>query len=293
VTARVLYGRRSNLAQHESFLRYRGFRWLVVAVVLCGAAIAVFWSTYAPGFHLKHSGGSWLGYTLGTTGALLMLWLTAFGLRKRAITSGNWSLRGWLSAHVYLGLSLTVVVTLHTGFQFSWNLHTVAYALMLVAIASGAVGAFLYWYMPERLSDDRQGQTKKQMLEILRGLDARIFDCAQPLSNEQAQIVRLSLTRTTLEGGLFERLADRYPRCGNARALAAIPALKQNADAAQAETLDRIADLLRTKADTLKRLRRYVQIRAVLESWLYIHVPATFAMLAAVTAHIVSVFFYW
>src|SRR5437773_10684564 len=75
VTARVLYGRRSNLAQHESFLRYRGFRWLIVAVVLCGAAIAAFWSTYAPGFRLKHSGGSWLGYTLGTSGSRLMLWL--------------------------------------------------------------------------------------------------------------------------------------------------------------------------------------------------------------------------
>jgi hypothetical protein len=265
----------------------------VVATILCTAAIAAFWFRYAPGFQLKHSGGSWLGYTLGTTGALLMLWLTAFGLRKRAITPGNWALRGWLSAHVYLGLSLIVVVTLHTGFQFGWNLHTAAYALMLVVIASGAFGAFLYWTMPERLSDDRQGQTKKQMLEILRGLDARIFDCAQPLSNEQASIVRLSLTRTALEGGLLERLANQYPRCGNARALAAIPALKRNADTAQAETLDRVADLMRTKADTLKRLRRYVQIRALLESWLYVHVPTTFAMLAAVTAHIVSVFFYW
>jgi hypothetical protein len=31
----------------------------------------------------------------------------------------------------------------------------------------------------------------------------------------------------------------------------------------------------------------------MLEIWLYIHVPFTFALIAALTAHIVSVFFYW
>jgi hypothetical protein len=165
-------GKRPGGIHHESFLRYRHFRWLIVAIILCVGAIAAFWFKYAPGgFRLQHSGGTWLGYTLGTTGALLMLWLTAFGVRKRAITQGNWSLRAWLSAHVYLGLSLVVIVTLHTGFQFGWNLHTAAYALMLVVIASGAVGAVFYYIMPERLGEVRHGATKKQMLEILRSLN--------------------------------------------------------------------------------------------------------------------------
>jgi hypothetical protein len=265
-----------------------------VAATVTGAAIVAFWFCYAPGgFRLQHSGGSWLGYTLGTAGALLMLWLTAFGLRKRAMTSGNWSLRAWLSAHVYLGLSLVVIVTLHSGFQFGWNIHTAAYALMLLVVASGLVGALLYLYLPPHLSEERHGMTKKQMLEILRGLDSRILDAAQPLDNEQAQFVQLSLTRTILEGGLFQRLTNRYKRCGNGQALAGIPVLQQNAAGAQAEALGRIASLLKSKSDILAQLRRYVQIRALLEGWLYVHVPATFAMLAAVTAHIVSVFFYW
>jgi hypothetical protein len=36
-----------------------------------------------------------------------------------------------------------------------------------------------------------------------------------------------------------------------------------------------------------------MRLKALLEIWLYVHVPATFALLAALAAHIVSVFYYW
>ncbi len=51
--------------------------------------------------------------------------------------------------------------------------------------------------------------------------------------------------------------------------------------------------LLQRKAAALSRIRRHVRIRAMLEIWLYVHVPLTFALIAALAAHIISVFFYW
>ena len=33
--------------------------------------------------------------------------------------------------------------------------------------------------------------------------------------------------------------------------------------------------------------------RALLEIWLYVHVPLTVVLIAALIAHVVSVFFYW
>ena len=56
---------------------------------------------------------------------------------------------------------------------------------------------------------------------------------------------------------------------------------------------DKVVKLLIRRQTQLARIRRHLRIRALLEIWLYVHVPATVALLAALFAHILSVFFYW
>ena len=101
----------SQVATHETFLAHRGFLYLKIALVLSILSIVLYLVLDYPA---GHNGGTWLGYGLGTVGALLIVWLMWFGMRKRSYGAGNWSLKGWLSAHVYLGLSLIIVATLHT-----------------------------------------------------------------------------------------------------------------------------------------------------------------------------------
>jgi len=42
-----------------------------------------------------------------------------------------------------------------------------------------------------------------------------------------------------------------------------------------------------------ERIGRDLQYRALLQVWLYFHVPLSFALLAALTAHVISVFYFW
>jgi hypothetical protein len=241
----------------------------------------------------RANGGSWYGYTLGTIATLLILWLTLLGVRKRAMTAGRWSLKGWTSAHVYLGLSLIVIATLHTGFQFGWNVHTLAYALMMLVIASGAWGIAAYAFVPQMLSDNREELTQPQMRDALRAIDRQLNDAAQPLDPADAAIVDRSIDQDPFSGGLWRRLSGHNSRCATEAAQRAIRTRIGSRPDVATDPLDRVDALLERKAGMLTRLRRHLRLKAILEIWLYVHVPITFALIAALAAHIVSVFFYW
>ena len=159
---------------------------------------------------------------LGTIGAGLIVWLSLLGIRKRAMTRGRWSLKAWTSAHVYLGLALIVIGTLHTGFQFGWNVHTLAYVLMMLVILSGIYGISVYGMLPQGLSDSRSEMTGPQMIEAVNSLDKQIQISAQPLSDEDSAVVIGSLGEDPFGGGVWRRLSGSYPRCGNMRRAAAI-----------------------------------------------------------------------
>ncbi|HWC62900.1 MAG TPA: hypothetical protein VG501_04705 [Rhizomicrobium sp.] len=295
IQKQVQFRTRAAHAKHEGFLRYAGYRWLKIATALLILVVAAFdFLEGRPGFRLRHMGGTWFGYTTGTIGALLILWLAALGIRKRAMTDGSWSLKAWVSAHVYLGLSLIVIVSLHSGFQFGWNIHTLAYALMMLVILSGVFGVIVYNYLPQKLSENRGETTQKQMQEMIRSLDGRLAEAARPLGQSTAQLVRSSLEKTRIGGNLWQRLSGRQRRCPTTVARTRLTRTRETmTDGPEAAALERVIHLLEQKEAVLKKARRHIQLRSWLEVWLYIHVPATFALIAALTAHIVSVFFYW
>ena len=270
---------------HEGFLRHRSFRWLKIAL---GASLISVLAYFLADVEPRPNGGSWLGYTLGTIGALLIVWLSLLGIRKRAVTPGKWSLKAWTSAHVYLGLSLIVIATLHTGFQLGWNVHTLAYALMMLVILSGALGTWLYATLPAALSSNREEMTQGQMVEAIGALDRQLNDAAQPLARAQADLVLKALSEDPFEHGLWRRLSGNYPRCATQAAIEGL-ALSGLTDAA----VERVEKLMVRRKAQLERLRRHMRLRGMLEVWLYVHVPATIALIAALLAHIVSVFYYW
>ncbi len=283
-------GEVGDVAAHEGFLRYRRFRWLKVAL---GVSLFLILVYLFVDVQPRHNGGSWLGYLLGTIGLLLIVWLSLLGIRKRAITRGRWSLKAWTSAHVYLGLALIVIGTLHTGFQFGWNVHTVAYALMILVILSGIYGISVYAMLPQSLSDVRSEMTAPQMIDAVITLDKQVRAAAQTLSDTDSAVVLSSLGEDPFGGGAWRRLAGSYPSCGNRRALQIMRGRLADSSGREQTTVEQVVTLLERKAAALQRIRSYAQRRALLEVWLYIHVPLTFALLAALAAHIVSVFFYW
>ncbi len=275
---------------HESFLAHNSYQWLKIATFISVFVITIYAMTDVTP---RHNGGSWYGYVLGTVGFGLIIWLTLLGVRKRRMTRGHWSLKAWTSAHVYLGLSLIIIGTLHTGFQFGWNVHTLAYGLMMFVIISGIFGISAYSVLPQAMSANRDEMTENQMLASIRSMDRQLHDAAQPLAHAQAEMVRWSLEQDPFGGGVFRRLSGNYPKCSTRAALSSIRESTGPKPDIGNDPLEKVDALLTRKVAMLSRMRKHLRFKALMEVWLYIHVPATFALIAALFAHVISVFFYW
>lgn len=92
---------------------------------------------------------------------------------------------------------------------------------------------------------------------------------------------------------MWARLTGSYPRCATRVAQAELRRETAYRPKIDDDPLERVDALLTRKEAILNRVRRHLRIKALLEVWLYVHVPVTFALIAALSAHIVSVFFYW
>jgi hypothetical protein len=98
---------------------------------------------------------------------------------------------------------------------------------------------------------------------------------------------------TRIGGGVLRQLSGKEPDCATARALAKVRTLADQSDMSEAAPLRRLISLLTRKDELLRRARRDVQLKALMDVWLYVHVPLSFALLAALLAHVISVFYYW
>ncbi len=291
---------------HESLLAFRRRRYLWIALFVAASSIAAY-MIHDP--QEPANGGTVLGYTLGTLGVVLIVWLTWFGIRKRRYSSTAGTVQGWLSAHVYLGLALPIVVLLHAGFQFGFNVPTLAFVLMMLVVLSGLYGVFIYTKYPERISDNRGGASRPELFDQLDDIDSRSNRVAKDLPTPFGELVQSGATRTQLGGTLWSRLRGQdnstvvLPNLGQSNA---VPNAGQEAamdwladeqsratDADSAAKIGELSALLRNKRRLLRQLREYLRLQAAMELWLYFHVPLTAGLLMALIAHIVTVFLYW
>jgi hypothetical protein len=294
---------------HQGILRYRNARYLWLALGLLAASAALY-STQ--GGLRPAGGGTWQGYTLGTLGALIIVWLAWLGVRKRSYASRAGSTAGWTSAHVYLGLVLIGVATLHCAGRFGWNVHTLAYALTCAVVATGIFGLYAYLRFPEQLAANRSGGPRSQLFAELYALDLEGRDIARRCNASIDTAVKSSIERTVLGGGVLDQLfgRDRSRLLLEEAGAGGGPRLAPNLD--QQAVIDYVSNRV-TRADkrvetanlealvlilcrrqaVLRRIRRDIRLNAWLKAWLYFHVPLTIALIVSLIAHILTTFFYW
>ena len=275
--------------RHRTILEYRDYRYLKLAVFIVVAVIFAYgWYKYPVG----HYGGTPLGYTLGTIGALLIFWLMWLGVQKRRYrTTGD--IKGWLSAHVYLGASLIIIATLHAGFQVGLNVHTLAYVLMMIVIFSGFYGVYTYLRFPSLMTENLAEDTLESLTLKIADIDREARRLALGMSDDVNRAVLASVQETKIGGGVYAQLREHPANCPTSAAVKLVKALAAKVKGDDARKHQDLYGMLLRKERLVARARTDIRYKAIMDIWLFFHVPVSVALLAALIAHIVAVFFYW
>jgi hypothetical protein len=164
---------------------------------------------------------------------------------------------------------------------------------MLLVIASGAFGVYAYLRYPMLMTSNRRGATFGQFLSRIAAADSEARQLAMTLTDDISAAVTLAVTETRIGGSVLRQLSGRDPSCATRTALRRVEASLDQLPEEMKPAGRELLILLSRKEELLARARRDIQYKAMMDIWLYFHVPLTFALLAALLGHVVSVFYYF
>src|SRR5262249_19026325 len=135
--------------------------------------------------------------------------------------------------------------------------------------------------------------TVDSILLRIGDIDREVREKAMSLPDELLTLVDRSIAGTRLGGSFMRLVSGRDPGCPTWAAIEQWGGAGEKLKSESARLGKDVYALLLEKHELLQRARRDLRHKALLDLWLYVHVPLAFALLAALTAHVVSVFIYW
>jgi hypothetical protein len=107
-------------------------------------------------FHPLHNElrpAGFMGVRLGMLSGVAFLCLFLYPLRKKwAWLRSKGKTKNWLDMHIVLGLSVPLLVTLHSSFKLR-GLAGIAYWIMMAIVFSGIAGRYLYAQIPRKMTE--------------------------------------------------------------------------------------------------------------------------------------------
>ena len=244
-----------------------------------------------------------LGYWLGITGAVMMLSLLLYPVRKhwKALNSFG-SVRLWFNTHMVLGILGPALILAHSGFELRSTNATVAMTMMALVVLSGIVGRYIY----SRVHSGMSGK-KAELSELLADADAlrKAFgedmrhapEIEAELAAFEAEAAALRKSAYgSLHAALFlgakSRATQRHLR-GEAIAIISARALRERWDTGTLEAnTDAVIAHLDAYFATVRRASTLHVFERVFRLWHFLHLPLFLLLIFAAVAHIIAVHLY-
>jgi hypothetical protein len=271
-------------------------------------ALALAVIVYIPyGFgNVPPAGGSVIGLAYGIAGFGAMTVVTLLSLRKKFPIWRIGRTQSWMRAHLWLGALSLPLILLHAGFLFGHGLTAVLMWLFVIVYASGVFGAWLQHTMPRRIMRDvpmetiydQIGHVREQLLDeadtVVADASGRLqvsVPVAASGANALASVMRIGADDTaplrefyTREMRPFvERPTRAHPLADQTSAAARFGKLRPLVQPALAGAITDLESICEEERQLLRQERMHGR----LHSWLVIHVPLSFVLMALAIVHIV------
>lgn len=268
----------------------------VIRLLLTAVAGVIGWLAYIVATGRYYTPRSNLGFYLGVSGSLTMVAMLTYPLRKRARFMQQWGpLRHWFRWHMIMGIVGPTMVLFHSTFHLRSLNATVALTSMLIVVASGIIGRFIYTKIHYGLYGHRA------TLEKLR----------QSVSDESGQITALCRRVPGIQEWIesFEREIDRFarsplrwwhlPRLAFKRRLCAYRCARELRTATtlrhghelRGEAVDAVATVDRYLRQA-QRVAEFTAYERLFALWHILHIPLIFLLATSAIFHVIAVYMY-
>lgn len=264
--------------------------WILALVAATALLLAVFAANSVLGD--VRSGNAW-GLSYGAAAALLLVASALYGVRRRTMRIstriGAGPARLWLPLHTLVGTLFLLLVLMHSGFRLpegwvTWGL----WLLSFWTVASGLFGLVLQRWIPRKLTSGLSLEVHYDRIpELVTETRAR----ADKLAESCGETVR----------GFYERRVERVFRGPRWRWLYFVDAgggirsslrefdfLAERLAGEERARLEELRLLMISKSE----MDAHYTLQSALRAWLYLHVPATAALLGLLAIHLFTIFYY-
>lgn len=246
---------------------------------------------------------SGIGYWLGICGAVVMVMLVGYPLRKRfKMLHGVGRVANWFRLHMVMGIAGPAMVIVHTNFNLGSLNSRLALITMLIVVASGIVGRYLYAKVHKGLYG-RQAEIRDVLADIMAlktGLGAA-FSGDPAISGELERYApkNMNAAQSLAAGFTSALLTGLRTRHSRRRVLRAVEGyLDQGANGRSITRRQRRAYLseidghLKIYFAAVAKAQRFAFFERLFSLWHHLHVPLFTLLALTVTLHIIAVHLY-
>ena len=247
--------------------------------------------------------GDDVGYWVGVAGAVIMLLLLTYPLRKHFRFAQNWGrMKWWFWLHMALGIGGPLLILVHSTFRIhSLNAAVALYSMIIVAL-SGIVGRFIYRHVNRGLRGEEIGlqdlqkfagmhkDSARSSLSFASAVEARLK------AFEQAQLGAKAGWGTYFSNAFWLPVQRwiAYRECAASLHQTLMSLAQENGWSAD--------DLLKRREQALKLIRSYLDAvvgvaqftayERLFALWHVAHIPFVYLMILSTIVHVVAVHAY-